>query len=70
MNLRVNLCVANPILQMYVANGGGGETDPSNISAAIQDRDKISTATPPFLLTAIPMELLVKLPDATGSGKS
>ena len=27
----------------------GGEKDPSsNISAAIQDRDNISTATPPF----------------------
>ena len=43
----LNLCVANPILQTYVANGGGGEKDPSDISAAIQDRDKISTATPP-----------------------
>jgi len=43
----VNLRVANPILQTFIANGGGKNT-PQHISAAIQDRDKISTATPPF----------------------
>ena len=50
--------------------GGGGEKDPSNITAAIQDRDIISTAIPQFSGTPNPMKILVKLPDATGSGKS
>jgi len=49
---------------------GEGEKDPSNISAAIQDRDIISTAIPPFSGTPIPTERLVKLSDATGCGKS
>ena len=52
-NVTVNLCVANPILQTYVANGKG-EKDPSIISAAIQDRYTISTATPPLLLEKMP----------------
>ena len=49
-NTFLNLCVANPILQTYVANGGGRKRPQQyrNISAAIQDRDKISMATPPF----------------------
>ena len=65
IKLKSYLCVANPILQTC-----GGKKDPSYISAAIQDRDKILTATVPFSLTAISMELLMKMPDATGRGNS
>ena len=50
--------------------GGDEDKDVSIISAAIQDKDKISTATPPISETAILMELPMKLLDATGNGTS
>ena len=46
---KIKLCVANPILQTYVANGGGGEKDSSNISAAIQDRENFDGYSPIFV---------------------
>ena len=65
----INLRVANPTLRTYVANGVGVIKAPA-ISQLLYKVDIISTAIPPVSGTPIPMEILVKLPDATGSGKS
>ena len=41
------ISVADRVLHTYVTNEGrGAALDPSNISAAVQDEDKLSTATP------------------------
>ena len=48
--LIIHLCVTNPIYRCtLLMRGRGREKDLSNISDAIQDIDKILTATPPFL---------------------
>ncbi len=48
----------------------GVEKDPSNISAAIQDRDKIPTATPIFSGSSNSMAISPIMNDVTGSLKS
>jgi len=64
----LNLCVANPIFQTYVANGVI-----KNTPGKIRLLDEIETKfqrLPPLSMTAIPMELPVSLPNKTGSAKS
>ena len=53
----------------YVSQLMGVRERPQRYITAIQDRNQISTNTPQFSKTANLMELLVELPDATGSGK-
>jgi len=63
-----NLCSANPIFKTFVAHGG--KNTPRHISTSRWDRNIIPTAIHPFSMTAIPMELSVKLSDVTRSEKS
>ena len=58
----MNLRVANPILHMYVADGGG-ETDLGNISVAVQDKDRLLTDTPMFSGFSNATALWLNLPD-------
>ena len=66
--LHIDLCVANPIYRRTLLMGWG-VNDPSNISAVIQDKDTISTATPSFV-DCYSNGATSELPDETGSGKS
>ena len=67
--IAINL-VANPILHMYVANRGGG-IDPSNISAAVQDKYTFQTATRMLSgFSNLWLNLPELTPECTGSRES
>jgi len=63
----INLCSANLIFQTFVANRG---KIPPGISRLLDEIEAKFQRLPPFSMTAIPMELLVKLSVVNGNWKS